>query len=90
MAQFQEPGGLISAAMGQTDLQADREVFDVGEIAAVFKCSREKIKRMARRGELPAFKFGNHWYVRRNDLESLIQHRLQCFCHLRRLQEVPK
>ena len=44
---------------------AIREVLDVRDVAEIFKCSREKIKRMARRGELSAFKFGKHWYLRK-------------------------
>jgi excisionase family DNA binding protein len=42
------------------------------DMAALFGCGAEKIKRMARRGELPAFKFGKVWYVRREDLESFL------------------
>lgn len=44
-------------------------VFGVDELAIFFGCSTEKIKRMARRGELPAFKFGKTWFVREQDLE---------------------
>ena len=65
-----------------------RMVLDVIEVAAIFKCSREKIKRMARRGEIPAFKFGKQWYVRREDLERFLAARVECTGHLRRIQEV--
>lgn len=51
------------------------EVFSVGKVAEIFKCSREKIKRMARRGELPAFKFGKRWYLRKDDLERVLSSR---------------
>jgi excisionase family DNA binding protein len=64
------------------------EVLDVGDVAEIFKCSREKIKRMARRGELPAFKFGKHWYLRKDDLEQYLSGRVQLNGHLRRIQEV--
>jgi len=63
------------------------KVLDVGDLAEIFKCSREKIKRMARRGNLPAFKFGKHWYVRRDDLERFLANQVQSGCHLRRDQE---
>jgi excisionase family DNA binding protein len=47
-------------------------VFDVAELARLFRCSTEKIKRKARSRELPAFKFGKSWYVREQDLETYI------------------
>ena len=64
------------------------EVLSVGDVAEIFKCSREKIKRMARRGELPAFKFGKHWYLRKDDLERYLSGRVELSGHLRRIQEV--
>ncbi len=64
------------------------EVLSVGDVAEIFKCSREKIKRMARRGELPAFKFGKHWYLRKDDLERYLSSRVELTGHLRRIQEV--
>jgi len=63
------------------------KVLDVQDLAEIFRCSREKIKRMARRGNLPAFKFGKCWYVRQDDLESVLANRVQSGCHLRRDQE---
>ena len=63
------------------------KVLDVRDLAEIFKCSREKIKRMARRGDLPAFKFGKHWYVRQDDLERFLTNQVQSGCHLRRDQE---
>jgi excisionase family DNA binding protein len=47
-------------------------ILGVDELAAFFGCSREKIKRRARSGELPAFKFGKTWYMREQDLRSFI------------------
>jgi excisionase family DNA binding protein len=63
-------------------------VLDVDDIARLFRCSREKVKRMARAGELPAFKLGKCWYVRRNDLERFLAHKVESSCHLCRIQEV--
>jgi excisionase family DNA binding protein len=63
-------------------------VLGVDEIAAKFSCSTEKIKRMARRGELPAFKFGKFWYVREEDLEHYLAHAVDLSSHLRRQQEI--
>jgi excisionase family DNA binding protein len=64
-----------------------RPILDVGDIAKIFKCSREKIKRMARRGDLPAFKFGKCWYVSQDDLERFLANKVESSCHLRRDQE---
>ena len=73
----------------QTTITGDiKEILDVRDVAEMFKCSREKIKRMARRGELPAFKFGKHWYVRKDDLERFLTGRVELRGHLRRIQEV--
>lgn len=52
-------------------------ILDIRDLAEIFKCSREKIKRMARRGDLPAFKFGKHWYVRREDLERFLANQVE-------------
>jgi len=72
-----------------TTVAADvKPVLDIGDIAEMFKCSREKIKRMARRGEIPAFKFGKHWYVRKTDLERFLASRVELTGHLCRIQEV--
>jgi excisionase family DNA binding protein len=47
-------------------------VLGVGELATIFHCSTESIKRKARSGELPAFKLGKFWYVREEDLEQYL------------------
>lgn len=62
-------------------------MFDLRDLADIFKCSREKIKRMARQGNLPAFKFGKYWYVRQDDLEYFLANQVQSGSHLRRDQE---
>ncbi len=63
-------------------------ILDVSDVADLFHCSREKIKRMARSGELPAFKFGKRWYVLRHDLERFLSDKVESSRHLRRIQEV--
>jgi hypothetical protein len=35
-----------------------------------------------------AFKLGKCWYVRRNDLERFLAHKVESSCHLCRIQEV--
>lgn len=62
-------------------------VFDVDRLASIFKCSTEKIKRMCRSGELPAFKFGKSWYVHEHALEQHLASAVQLRCHLRCSQQ---
>ncbi len=69
-------------------MRSEKSVLDVHDLARIFNCSAEKIKRMARRGELPAFKFGKIWHVRPNDLESFLADAVKSNRHLRRIQEV--
>ena len=69
-------------------MNSGKSVLDVHDVARIFNCSAEKIKRMARRGELPAFKFGKIWYVRPNDLERFLANAVESNRHLRRIQEV--
>jgi excisionase family DNA binding protein len=65
-----------------------KSVFNMWDLAEMFECNRETVKRMARRGEIPAFKFGKQWYVRKEDLEGFLADRVQLTGHLRRIQEV--
>jgi excisionase family DNA binding protein len=62
-------------------------VLGVDELATIFHCSTESIKRLARRGELPAFKLGKFWYVREEDLEQHLACAVDSKGHLRRNQE---
>jgi excisionase family DNA binding protein len=85
---------IASAYSGQSKNQLGRAadtltiILSVADVAEIFKCGREKIKRMARRGELPAFKFGKHWYIRKDDLERYLSGRIELNGHPRRIQEV--
>lgn len=56
----------------------------VEQLASLFVCSTEKIKRMLRRGELPGFKFGKCWFVRSEDLERELKSEVHSERHLRR------
>ena len=69
-------------------MRSEKSVLDVHDLARIFNCSAEKIKRMARRGELPAFKFGKVWYMRPDDLELFLVDKVESNRHLRRVQEV--
>ena len=61
-------------------------VLGVDELAAFFNCSKAKVKRRARSGELPAFKFGKSWFVREHDLELYIQRKVESNLPRRRMQ----
>jgi excisionase family DNA binding protein len=47
------------------------------EVAELFRCSSEKVKRQARAGKLPGFKFGKFWYFRRPDIDRIISQAVQ-------------
>ena len=53
------------------------EVLTLGEVAGYLRLSTKTVSRMARAGELPAFKAGNHWRVRRAELEDWIKRRME-------------
>lgn len=72
---------------GDGEGESSMNILDIDDLAELFHCSREKLKRMARSGELPAFKFGKSWYVRADDLERLLSDKVQSSRHLRRIQE---
>jgi excisionase family DNA binding protein len=53
----------------------DMEILTLEEVASYLRLSRKTAYRMARSGELPAFKASNHWRIRRPELETWIQQR---------------
>jgi len=44
----------------------------VREVAQLFRCDPETVKRRARSRELPGFKFGKNWYFRLRDIDAMI------------------
>jgi hypothetical protein len=48
------------------------KLFDVSELAAYFRCDPETVKRNARTGKLPGFKFGKSWFFRWQDINGMI------------------
>ena len=59
----------------------------VDDLCKIFNCSQEKVKRMARKGDLPAFKFGKAWHFFEEDVERFLRAAVNSRCHLRRDQE---
>jgi excisionase family DNA binding protein len=67
-----------SARIGNYTLtHTTSKILGVDDLAVLFNCSAEKIKRLARKKELPAFKFGKTWFVRERDLEAYIARRAE-------------
>lgn len=58
----------------------------VEDLAATFGCCDETIKRKARQGQLPGFKFGRRWFFPKTQLAELLA-RLSSAGHLRRDKE---
>jgi excisionase family DNA binding protein len=50
----------------------ESEVLTLEEVATYLRVSRKTTYRMARSGDLPAFKAANHWRVRRAELVGWI------------------
>ena len=44
----------------------------VSDLARRFRCDPETVKRQARSGKLPGFKFGKTWFFRPSDIEGMI------------------
>ena len=45
------------------------------------------LQRYARKGEIPSYRVGGHWYFRASELDSWLRSRLNSSCHPCRLQE---
>ncbi len=67
----------VTARQSLSGLVVDFEVFTLEEVASYLRLSRKTVSRMARSGELPAFKAANHWRVRRVELEGWIRRRME-------------
>ena len=55
----------------------EAEVLTLEEVANYLRLSTKTAYRMARSGELPVFKAGNHWRVRRAELEGWISRQVE-------------
>jgi excisionase family DNA binding protein len=51
------------------------EMMTIAEVAMYLKLHELTVRRLAREGELPAFKVGRQWRVKRDLLESWIEER---------------
>jgi excisionase family DNA binding protein len=53
-------------------LATDSGLLTVSELATFFHCDKETVKRRARSGRLPGFKFGKTWLFRWRDIDAMI------------------
>ncbi|HUN86767.1 MAG TPA: helix-turn-helix domain-containing protein [Terracidiphilus sp.] len=54
--------------------QGHSEFLTVSDVAKLFRCDPETVKRQARSRKLPGFKFGKAWFFRPRDIEAMIDH----------------
>ncbi|QNI30852.1 helix-turn-helix domain-containing protein [Alloacidobacterium dinghuense] len=52
--------------------QGNTAFLTVNEVAQLFRCDPETVKRQARSRKLPAFKFGKAWFFRPRDIDAMI------------------
>jgi len=53
----------------------ENEVLTIEEVAEYLRLSKKTVYKLARKGELPAFKAGTHWRLKRPELEEWIRRR---------------
>jgi hypothetical protein len=56
------------------------KLFNVSEVANFFRCDPETVKRQARAGKLPGFKFGKSWFFRMRDIDDMIDGAIASVC----------
>lgn len=62
---------------GFSDPHEFERLLDSRDAAFLMQIHPETLKRMARRGEIAALKFGKVWRFRRSDIEACIQRLIQ-------------
>lgn len=50
----------------------DDEIMTLGEVAAYFKIDQQSIINLVQEGEIPAFRIGEHWRIKKSDIGSFI------------------
>jgi len=63
---------LSRTELGEPMVQNDSVFLTVTEVAELFRCDSETVKRQARSRKLPGFKFGKAWFFRSRDIEGMI------------------
>jgi hypothetical protein len=52
--------------------QGNSGFLTVSEVAKLFRCDPETVKRQDRSRKLPGFKFGKAWFFRPRDIDAMI------------------
>jgi excisionase family DNA binding protein len=52
--------------------ESDGEILTLDEVAVYLKAGKRTVYRLAQKGEIPAFKLGGTWRLRRSDLDRWI------------------
>jgi len=91
----EKQGDDSDAPAGSTTANRLRHVFEpligCGEAAKLLGNIHVKtLQRYARRGILPGYQIGGHWYFRASELDSWLRSRINLSCHLCRLNEEAK
>ena len=47
------------------------------DVGRLFRCTPEKVQRMAASGELPAFRLGPEWRFRREDMKAYVARQVE-------------
>ena len=87
-----QAGGSSAHLLRRTGSQSSAHEFEplIGSLDAAKLLGNIHVKtlqRYARRGRLPGYQIGGHWYFRASELDSWLQSRINLSCHPCRLQE---
>ena len=66
----------IGQGVNATDMDAKNEILTIPEVAEYLRVSRTSVWRWCNEGQLPAFKVGKVWRIRRVDMERVVGHNL--------------
>ena len=51
----------------------DDEIMTIGEVAAYFKLSEQIIIKLVKDGEMPSFRIGEHYRIKKSDIGDFIE-----------------
>ena len=51
----------------------DDEIMTIGEVAAYFKLSEQIIIKLVKDGEIPSFRIGEHYRIKKSDIGDFIE-----------------
>lgn len=54
------------------DIQNSHQFLTIEEVAKLLRVAEATVYRMARKGEIPAVRFGKAWRVKRKELEKIV------------------